>query len=75
MTPDKNARPGRRSETGAKQAGPADASVLTWAEVYDDAERWISWTARRRWPDFAVNDQVWACSITAWELHGRRSAA
>jgi hypothetical protein len=51
------------------------AIVPTWAEVYEDAERWVEWTARRRWPAFAVNDQIWAGSVTSWELHGRRAAA
>lgn len=60
-----------------KQAGRPAAMVTTeWAEVYEDAERWVCWTARRRWPLFAVNDQIWACSVADWETSGgRRSAA
>lgn len=59
-----------------KQAGRPDAMVAPeWAEVYADAERWVCWTARRRWPVFAVNDQIWACSVADWETSGRRTAA
>jgi hypothetical protein len=50
-------------------------SVAEWADVFEDAERWVHWSARRRWPEFTVNDEIWACSVTAWELHGQRSAA
>jgi hypothetical protein len=74
MTSDnENARPAANG-TGAKQAGDLDASVAQWAEVYECADRWVRWTARRRWPTHLVNDQVWAMSVTSWELHGRRAA-
>lgn len=72
--PDKNARPAANG-AGAKQAGPADARVPSWGDVYEDAERWVTWTARRRWPDFAANDTIWAASVADWELHGKRVAA
>lgn len=45
--------------------------VADWAETFEDAERWVEWTARRRWPDFVANDQIWAGSVTSWELYGR----
>jgi hypothetical protein len=48
--------------------------VSTWADVHEDAQRWVRWTARRRWPGFACNDAIWAASVTDWELHGRRAA-
>lgn len=57
--------------TTAGEAVPAKVTD-PWAETYADAERWVSWTARRRWPTFAVNDQVWAMSVTDW-YHGGRS--
>lgn len=74
MTPDNNARP-EANGTGAKQTGLAEPMVPTWTKTYEDAERWVCWTARRRWPTFAVNDHIWAASVTDWELHGRGAAA
>ncbi len=58
-----------------KQAGRPGESVTDWAVVYADAERWVSWSARRRWPAFPCNDALWAASVTDWELNGRRAAA
>jgi hypothetical protein len=49
--------------------------VAEWAELYEDAERWVTWNARHRWPAWAVNDQIWASSVTSWELYGRQVAA
>ena len=48
--------------------------VTDWSDIFADAERWVCWTARRRWPAFAVNDQIWACSVADWETSGRRAA-
>lgn len=50
------------------------AIVPTWAEVFEDAERWVTWNGRRRWPNVALNDQVWAVSIADWATYGRRAA-
>jgi hypothetical protein len=50
------------------------AIVPAWAEAYGDAERWVRWTARRRWPTFPANDAIWACSVADWETSGRRAA-
>jgi hypothetical protein len=60
--------------TGRPDTNSPAATVATWADVYDSAERWVEWTARRRWPVFAVNDQIWACSVADWETSGRRAA-
>lgn len=66
---------GETEEAANEQAGRPDASVAQWAQVYDCAQLWVAWNARRRWPDFTVNNEVWAMSVTGWELHGRRTAA
>ena len=76
MTSDnEDARLGRRSETGEKQAGRPGVNVAEWADVYESAELWVSWNARRQWPTFTCNDQIWACSVTSWDRSGRRAAA
>lgn len=63
------AKSGPQETTG----GDVTASVTDpWAETYRDAERWVSWTGRRRWPDLGTNDQIWAMSVTSW-WHGGRS--
>lgn len=49
--------------------------VADWAATEECAREWVAWTARRRWPEFAVNDDIWAASVTGWELCGGRSAA
>lgn len=49
-------------------------SVTDWTVVYDCAEHWIRWTARRRWPDFPSNDAIWASSVADWATSGRRAA-
>lgn len=61
--------------TGRPDTNSPIDTVATWADVYDSAERWVCWTARRRWPTFPANDTIWAASVTDWELHGRRWAA
>lgn len=61
-------------EAATQQADDLRPMVADWAEVYEDAERWVRWSARRRWPNFGANTQVWACSVASWELHGRRAA-
>lgn len=64
--------------SGPPQAAPTtitSARIPTWGEVYECAELWVCWTARRRWPTFAVNDQIWASSVTDWETSGRKAAA
>jgi len=57
--------------TGRPDTNSPAAIVPTWADTFADAERWVSWAARRRWPTFGVNDQIWASSVTSWELYGR----
>jgi hypothetical protein len=51
-----------------------DFSIATWADNYRDAECWVRWNGRRRWSAFAVNDQIWACSVADWATNGRRAA-
>jgi hypothetical protein len=46
-----------------------------WASAYSGAESWIRDVGRPRWPDFAANDEIWACSIADWATHGRRATA
>ncbi len=54
----------------AVNATSLDATTVpTWSDTFTAAQTWIRWTARRRWPHFPANDDVWALSITAWE-HG-----
>lgn len=67
---DERGGPGRsRPDTNS-----TTASIATWAEAYESAELWVTWNARRRWPLFAVNDQIWACSVADWAASGRRAA-
>jgi hypothetical protein len=35
-------------------------------DPYDAARLWVAWTARRRWPDYPANDDVWAVSVASW---------
>lgn len=70
----------RSEERGSGRHSRPDATnsttpiVPAWTEVYEDAERWVSWNARRRWPAYLVNDQIWAMSVADWETYGRRAA-
>jgi hypothetical protein len=70
---DSTGTPGAVShEKGLRQIeAPTDA----WADVYASATAWINAVAQPRWPEFAVNDAVWAVSIADWATRGRRSAA
>ncbi len=43
--------------------------VADWADTYRAARYWVAWTARRRWPDHAANDAIWALSVADW-WHG-----
>jgi hypothetical protein len=62
---DRHSRPDANTNTDAL------TMLAAWPEVYDSAERWVEWTARRRWPNFGANDQIWASSVASWELYGR----
>jgi hypothetical protein len=42
--------------------------VAEWNDTYAAAREWVRLNGRRRWPDFAVNDSVWALSIASWWL-------
>jgi hypothetical protein len=55
-------------------ADSTTASIATWADTYAEAQRWVRWNARRRWPAFPCNNDVWAASVTDWETSGRRVA-
>lgn len=54
--------------TEADQANTTVAPEL-WACTYDSARLWVKWSARRQWPQFAANDDVWALSVASW-WHG-----
>lgn len=63
---------------GGGAAGDFEAGVSTipqvadtWPDVYASARRWVCWTARRRWPTFAANDDIWAASVADWWVGGR----
>lgn len=71
--PETRNRPGDDSGAASQQVGETEASVTDpWADTYRDARRWVAWNARRRWPDFPCNDDIWAASATSW-WHGGRS--
>lgn len=69
----RNARP---RDDQSRKAGSVEAAASTstkvtdWAETYTAARRWVEWNARRRWPDYAANDDVWALSAAAWWYGG-----
>lgn len=70
-----NARPAGNG-TGGEQVGETTTSVIDpWAETYRDARRWVAWTARRRWPGFPCNDDLWAASAADWWHNGRTGRA
>jgi hypothetical protein len=43
-------------------------TVDAWSDTYTSARDWVELNARRRWPDFPCNDEIWAMSVTAWWL-------
>lgn len=50
-----------------------DTTVVDpWPAAYETARYWVRWTARRRWPRYAANDDVWAMSAASWWVGGRR---
>lgn len=63
--------PGDDSRAPSKLVGTTTgvSTIDAFADTYEAASRWVAWTARRRWPDFAANDQIWALSVAAW-WHG-----
>lgn len=61
----------------ARPATPSDALIMTragdtWPEVYRAASLWVATVARRRWPAFATNDDIWAASVADWWVGGAR---
>lgn len=74
----KNSRPGGRDPRAASDQTAAAVQICLseyrataeWSETYDAARRWVAWNARRRWPMYAANDDVWALSVTAWHHNG-----
>jgi hypothetical protein len=68
---DKNERrPGGRGDVqGINSSARTTIPPSDWSATYDCATRWVAWNARRRWPQFAANDEVWALSVAAW-WHG-----
>jgi hypothetical protein len=61
-------RPGGAAESGPASSRRNELSVDAWHDAYVSALRWVMWTGRKRWPDAATNDLVWAMSITEWWL-------
>lgn len=74
MPPHTRRSPGDHSRASSQVIPPTSFSVTDWADTYESAERWVAWNARRRWPAFAVNDEVWALSVTAWQHNGQVAA-
>lgn len=76
MQPHEKSRPAGNG-AAFTTAGEAVSTSVTdpWADTYHDAQRWVAWTARRRWPDFPTNDDVWAASAASWWLGGRTGRA
>jgi hypothetical protein len=69
-----NGEGGPREKTANAQQHTSSPIVTEWADTYEDARRWVAWTARRRWPTYPVNDDIWAMSVTSWELTGQVAA-
>lgn len=63
-------RTGPREETRPATPSIQSITAAEWSEAYTCARRWVAWSARRRWPDYACNDEVWAMSVAAWWHNG-----
>jgi hypothetical protein len=64
--------PGDDSRAPSKQVGTTTLTIDEFADTYDAARFWVEWNARRRWPDFPANDDVWAMSVAGCARRVRR---
>lgn len=75
MTNEEARRPTGETAGQVTTGEEVTASVTDWAETYRAARCWVRWTARRRWPDFPCNDEIWAASVADWARGGRSGRA
>lgn len=75
MTNEEARHPGAGATGQVTDGENVSSSVTEWSAAYADARRWVAWTARRRWPAFPCNDDIWAASVADWHRGGRTGRA